>query len=189
MNKMRMRVSHLILKVVAILMVSGIVFSGVSSTSSALIGVVNEFPSNNEQMQPEIYLSEGPDYVSERNLGLFGTSETGSPPNIINGTVIFINNSLDKMAVLETNSTIGGKIYLWINGTLPAGVILYTGFSATTLRNYSSGTRMTLKPKSPDEYFGFGVSTTSSTVFTLFFDYQLSQGICVTYEYLMYVNE
>ncbi len=186
---MRMRGNHLILKIFSTMMIIGITVLAISSVSFALIVFVSDYPTSSTSLNPVVFLNEGPSYSNQKTLGLVSTSETGSPPNIVNGTIIYINNTAPILATLETNNTLSTNVNLWINGTLPSGVTICNSSSSVTLGNYIPGTRIILKPGSPDQYFGFGVTTISPITFTLFFDYQFSPGISVTYSYPIYVNE
>ena len=117
---MRMRGNHLILKIFSTMMIIGITVLVISSVSFALIVIVSDYPTSSTSLNPVVFLNEGPSYSNQKTLGLVSTSETGSPPNIVNGTIIYINNTASILATLETNNTLSTNVNLWINGTLPS---------------------------------------------------------------------
>lgn len=162
----------------------------------ASLCIVNEYPAEITSINPGIYLAQGPDYYNAHTHGRISVTQSGNPPNIVNGTIIYINHTLKtSSAVLEINNTYNFTVHLWINGSLPSIVTLYNAtpaaFSSLGYLNnpYTLGTEINLTSGSPDMYFGFDLKKSTTAESIIYFDYELGAGIYVIYTFQIYVNK
>ena len=133
---------------------------------------------------PSVYLAHGPDYAKEDSLGRFYATQTGSPPNVVSGTFLYMNHTKASSEVLEINNTLSSTVRLWINGTLPTGVTLLFNNRVP----WTSGATLNLNPGSPVLLIGFGVTNGASGSTDLYFTYGVAPGAFLLYTYVIYPN-
>lgn len=110
--------------VIVLVVVTGIAF--------AAVYIVFVYPTTTNSVNPAFYLEQGPNYKSASQLELVH-SYLGTPSEITSGTTLDINVTtgsnavylLNVFTVVNGSSGVTGPVYLYINGTLPAGVTLY----------------------------------------------------------------
>lgn len=165
-------------------MIAAVAIMAVLSPSTAVIAV--EFTYNNSasfaSVAPGVYLAHGPDYGSVVTTLTFYVEQTGTPPNVANGSVMYLNTTmLSSDVVLQVNNTFGHTVDLWVNGTLPTGVTMY--FNTSTA--WVSGSEQILGAKNaPALNISFAFTLLTGTYnATLYFDYMVSPGVFVIYTY------
>jgi hypothetical protein len=191
-------------KIFIILIASLVLFTLIPYLVHASVNEMDEYPEATTSAHPAVYLTHGsgkpvppppppppPALPSAGPAPLppprspFYAAESGTPLNVVSGTIIYIN-STPPTNFLQVNNTLGVTVHLWINGSLPGNLVIYVNNITYTL-----GSEINLtKNSSPAANIGFAVnSPASSNSYILYFNYRLAYGIDLIYVYPIYVNK
>lgn len=140
-------------------------------TASVVVDYQINYKASN--VNPEVFLAEGPNYATANGLDLLyvkNTTTIGSYTAIKNNAQVMFNSTnytsyTILLNVLELVSTSTSPTKVWINGTLPSGVQLYitttqesfNGYVSSLGTAYSPGSSITLNAGSV-EYITFYIS-------------------------------
>jgi len=184
-------------KIFIILIASLVLFTLIPYPVHASVNKMDEYPEATTSVHPAVYLTHGsgkPVPPPPRALPSAGpapppppfyAAESGTPLNVVSGTILYIN-STPPTNFLQVNNTLGVTVHLWINGSLPDNLVIYVNNITYTL-----GSEINLtKNSSPAANIGFAVnSPASSSSYIPYFNYRLAYGIDLIYVYPIYVNK